>query len=190
MEVKCPYSYNNKSFLEATGDNGFCLECTPDGTFALKKKHAYFYQVQLQMKLCSVTYCDFVVWREKELAVIRIGIDEDFLLETTEKATTFYKTGVLPELMGKWSTKAPTRSKEPLTESGVINFDTTNQNSEQDSVLQYCYCKMERDVEMIGCDADNCLIEWFHMECLKIHKAPKGKWYCPDCRKGKKKHIS
>ena len=37
--------------------------------------------------------------------------------------------------------------------------------------------------EMIGCDNVECSIEWFHMKCLKLKRVPKGKWYCPDCRK-------
>ena len=38
---------------------------------------------------------------------------------------------------------------------------------------------------MIACDNPNCMIEWFHLECLIIQSVPKGKskWYCPDCRK-------
>ena len=34
------------------------------------------------------------------------------------------------------------------------------------------------------------LVKWFHMECLQITSVPKGRWYCPDCRKltkGKRK---
>ena len=70
IEVKCPFSCSNQSFLEATNDTNFCLECTGDGQFSSKRSHSYLYQVQLQMKLCDVTYCDYVIWREQELVVI------------------------------------------------------------------------------------------------------------------------
>ena len=36
--------------------------------------------------------------------------------------------------------------------------------------------------EMIGCDNQDCPIEWFHFGCLDITTKPKGKWYCPKCR--------
>ncbi|KAK4875203.1 hypothetical protein RN001_011625 [Aquatica leii] len=51
----------------------------------------------------------------------------------------------------------------------------------------YCYCRCPYDEvsEMIGCDADDCLIEWFHFECVGIMVPPKGQWFCPDCRKKK-----
>ncbi|CAL7947054.1 unnamed protein product [Xylocopa violacea] len=49
----------------------------------------------------------------------------------------------------------------------------------------YCYCQCPYDEvsEMIACDAEDCRIEWFHFECVGIMVPPKGKWYCPDCRK-------
>ncbi|KAJ8679418.1 hypothetical protein QAD02_015205 [Eretmocerus hayati] len=49
----------------------------------------------------------------------------------------------------------------------------------------YCYCQCPYDEvsEMIACDGDDCRIEWFHFECVGITVPPKGKWYCPDCRR-------
>eukprot|EP00127_Corallochytrium_limacisporum_P005681 Clim_evm60s210 gene=Clim_evmTU60s210 len=47
----------------------------------------------------------------------------------------------------------------------------------------YCYCKGPFHGNMIGCDGKKCKIEWFHFECVGLEKAPKGKWFCPDCRK-------
>ncbi|XP_057668817.1 uncharacterized protein LOC130901436 isoform X1 [Diorhabda carinulata] len=51
----------------------------------------------------------------------------------------------------------------------------------------YCYCRCPYDEvsEMIGCDATDCEIEWFHFECVGIMVPPKGQWFCPDCRKKK-----
>ncbi|KYM94218.1 PREDICTED: uncharacterized protein LOC108781512 [Cyphomyrmex costatus] len=49
----------------------------------------------------------------------------------------------------------------------------------------YCYCRCPYDEvsEMIACDGEDCRIEWFHFECVGIMVPPKGRWYCPDCRK-------
>ncbi|XP_060528883.1 uncharacterized protein LOC132703566 [Cylas formicarius] len=51
----------------------------------------------------------------------------------------------------------------------------------------YCYCRCPYDEvsEMIGCDSNECEIEWFHFECVGIMVPPKGQWFCPDCRKKK-----
>ena len=35
--------------------------------------------------------------------------------------------------------------------------------------------------EMIGCDGPDCVLEWFHFECVGIMVPPPGKWYCPQC---------
>ncbi|XP_020315794.1 inhibitor of growth protein 1 [Oncorhynchus kisutch] len=46
----------------------------------------------------------------------------------------------------------------------------------------YCLCEQVSYGEMIGCDNDECLIEWFHFSCVALHHKPKGKWFCPKCR--------
>ena len=47
----------------------------------------------------------------------------------------------------------------------------------------YCVCQCPHDdvSEMIGCDAPDCRLEWFHFECVGIMVPPKGQWFCPEC---------
>ncbi len=56
--------------------------------------------------------------------------------------------------------------------------------AQQDNRL-YCICQSPHDdvSEMIGCDAPDCRIEWFHFECVGIMVPPEGKWYCHECSK-------
>ncbi|GJQ71625.1 hypothetical protein Trydic_g11324 [Trypoxylus dichotomus] len=56
---------------------------------------------------------------------------------------------------------------------------------EQPALYCYCRCPYDEVSEMIGCDATDCAIEWFHFECVGIMVPPKGQWFCPDCRKKK-----
>ena len=116
LEIKCPFSCKDRSFLQSTGDHTFCLETT-DGNFVLKREHAYFYQVQLQMELCGVNYCDFVIWRASELVINK---DEAFLIKVIDKATTFFKYGVLPELIAKWYTQKSSFSIDTETSSQAL----------------------------------------------------------------------
>ncbi|GBO99151.1 Chromatin modification-related protein png2 [Eumeta japonica] len=51
-----------------------------------------------------------------------------------------------------------------------------------ESVYCYCRCPYDEVSEMIACDGENCLIEWFHFECVGIMVAPQGKWFCAECR--------
>lgn len=39
------------------------------------RDHTYYYQIQLQIKLCETTHGDFIVWQENELVVERIAIN-------------------------------------------------------------------------------------------------------------------
>ncbi|KAM7331830.1 hypothetical protein ACRRTK_008538 [Alexandromys fortis] len=48
----------------------------------------------------------------------------------------------------------------------------------------YCLCSQVSYGEMIGCDHDQCPIEWFHFSCVGLNHKSKGKWYCPKCRGG------
>ncbi|CAK9796000.1 Chromatin modification-related protein YNG2 [Anthophora quadrimaculata] len=96
------------------------------------------------------------------------------------------------------ATASATESEEPA-ESSSDSSDTEVEASEQVQthltgsnapaperpVNLYCYCQCPYDEvsEMIACDAEDCRIEWFHFECVGIMVPPKGKWYCPDCRK-------
>lgn len=75
-------------------------------------------------------------------------------------------------------TPAPTRLPPTAFSHSKPNAPTT---------ALYCYCRCPYDEvsEMIGCDSDDCAIEWFHFECVGIMVPPKGQWFCPDCRKRK-----
>ena len=72
VEITCPYSCKDKSFLEATSESTFFLDRNDGDVISLKINHAYLYQVQAQMKFGGATHCDFVVWREEELMILRI----------------------------------------------------------------------------------------------------------------------
>ena len=47
------------------------------------------------------------MWSEDELLVLRILPDPEFINGVIEEVTSFFKYGVLPELLGKWYTKTP-----------------------------------------------------------------------------------
>ncbi|KXJ28251.1 inhibitor of growth protein 1 [Exaiptasia diaphana] len=69
----------------------------------------------------------------------------------------------------------------------VSRKKTKNQSSPQADIPidpnepTYCLCKQVSFGEMIGCDNDECEIEWFHFQCVGLTTKPKGKWYCPKC---------
>ena len=65
----------------------------------------------------------------------------------------------------------------------IINENDTNLDVTDDG--QRCYCKKGESYDyMIGCDGDNCPIEWFHLSCLHLtlNQIPHGKWLYPECK--------
>nr|CAB3256145.1 inhibitor of growth protein 1 [Phallusia mammillata] len=53
----------------------------------------------------------------------------------------------------------------------------------------YCLCGQVSFGQMIGCDNKKCPIEWFHFSCVGLTHNPKGKWYCPDCLRDRKREA-
>ena len=80
------------------------------GGTTLNTSHAYYYQVQAQIKLCRANLNDFVAWSEKEPFIERVYLDSKFISDAMDKATAFFKVAVLPELVGKWYSKGPIQS--------------------------------------------------------------------------------
>lgn len=63
------------------------------------------------------------------------------------------------------------KEKEVVTEDIPIDPDEPT----------YCICNRISFGDMIGCDNDSCVFEWFHFECVNLTQKPKGKWYCSQC---------
>lgn len=66
LEVKCPFCH--KAELPEEEDKNFCMT-KESGQWTLRRQHPYYYQVQLQMHVCRVSYADFIVWMESEYAL-------------------------------------------------------------------------------------------------------------------------
>lgn len=48
-------------------------------------------------------------------------------------------------------------------------------------IQQWCICRKEEYGEMILCENTQCMIKWFHLDCLSMEIAPEGDWYCANC---------
>ncbi|KYO47201.1 uncharacterized protein LOC102576115 [Alligator mississippiensis] len=102
LEVKCPYKHRNKMVSEACKDKDFCLQKEGD-SYALKKNHAYFTQVQCQLAATGLEKADFVVHTNKETAITTVDFDEAYWDKTVPKLEKFYTEAVIPYLEEKGS---------------------------------------------------------------------------------------
>jgi hypothetical protein len=160
VEVKCPYCHRDDTVEEACSDPKFCLEEN-----VLKQSHPYYTQIQTQMNVCDVNYCDFFLYLEKGSVLQRIPRDTAIWKDYTEKAEAVFRNGILPELLGKCFTRIPKISVQD------------NSNMEQ-----YCYCKGTINGQLYPCANPDCELKYFHLECLNLKNALKKSWLCPDCR--------
>ncbi|BEI84687.1 hypothetical protein CcaverHIS002_0500880 [Cutaneotrichosporon cavernicola] len=89
--------------------------------------------------------------------------------------------------------KRTTANKVAVTATAGAGYDSADLGDDgaMDDNLDskvYCTCRQVSFGEMIGCDDDDCEIEWYHVACLNLDKAPEGNWICPQCLERRKRN--
>jgi len=98
--------------------------------------------------------------------------------KVTEKKVTKKKKKVISkeDESKKPATTVPTTaSAQSVTDIPIVDMPVDPNEP------TYCLCQQVSYGEMIGCDNQDCPIEWFHFPCMALTVKPKGKWYCPKC---------
>ena len=134
----------------------------------IEKSHRYYYQMQHQMFVTNKKLTFFYIWskypKQKNFLLLEVLRDEELISTLLKKYEQLFFCVILPELT--------TRKSCP--------------NEVHDNNKFYYICNRPSFPPMIACDGKNSHIEWFHYSCVKISRAPRGKWYCNNCL-GKKK---
>ena len=92
LEIKCPFSKRNETLEQAVANKDFYITKTAD-KFCLKETHAYYIQVQGQLAITGLTWCDFCVFlsESNEMCVHRINFDRNFWTDKLQpKLKQFY----------------------------------------------------------------------------------------------------
>lgn len=99
LEIKCPSSKKFSSAAEAFQANKFCMSLVDDVPH-LKENSKYYNQIQGQMLICGVNWCDFVVFIKysNELLVERVYFNKIFCLDMLAKLTNFYVTHLFDQI--------------------------------------------------------------------------------------------
>lgn len=130
--------------------------------------HKYYAQVQGQLEICRKTFCDFIVWTPNGLFTQRIYKDQHYVEKIVKKVTSFYVESMLPELM---THRLQSTSSEDVTSTSTYSAPTL-----------YCSCRREEHGKMIQCENPTCKYGWYHYSCIGMKRAPKGSWYCEQCK--------
>jgi hypothetical protein len=129
LEIKCPFKHRKVTVAEAAkNDKDFCL----DANLQLKAGHRYYTQVQFQMFITDVDYCDLVVFtkcKPPSMVIVRVPRDNDFCTKLVTKCKKFVKEHLACELLTK------ELENEPVNSVVVDDLDTNNNELER-----WCIC--------------------------------------------------
>ena len=92
LEIECLFSMQNETLEQAVADKDKNIIKTAD-KFCLKETHAYYVQVQGQLTITGLTWCDFCVFlsESNEMCVHRINFDANYSTDKLQpKLKQFY----------------------------------------------------------------------------------------------------
>ena len=143
LEIKCPFSCKDRSFLGVTAESKFFLK----DDLILKQDHSHYFQIQLQLRVCDTSYGDFIVWRQDEMVMEHILVDNKFLDASLEKATHFLSMEFFQKYLG----------------SGIPGYPITYRHLQKmkqhlHKEEMWCFCHTPESGEMIACDNEQCNI--------------------------------
>ena len=94
-----PFSYKDQHPCEIT-DPKFYMKCDEAGELRLSHDHDYYFQVQGQLAVCNMEFCDFICWTPLGFHTDRIVFDPSFFFDCIKPALDkFFIEVMLPELL-------------------------------------------------------------------------------------------
>ena len=99
VEIKCPYKFRNQTPENAASDSSFYCSLVGE-CLQLKVGHNYYCQIQGQMAVTKRSWCDFVVYTTRGIAVERLYFDPGFWSDTMlPKLADFYNNCLCPAIV-------------------------------------------------------------------------------------------
>ncbi len=86
IEIKCPFSAREKSIADACSQFQFCKRDSSNKM----RTHNYYYQVQGQLTVLNLPWCDFVVWTNRDFSVERVNYSRTSIIRTSINRTLDY----------------------------------------------------------------------------------------------------
>ena len=155
LEVKCSFKHKNLD-LDVREivliDHSFYL----DKDLKLKESHRYYTQIQFQMHVCQVTFCDFIVFTLKGISTQTVEYNPTFVSNLVQKCSEFAFNHVVPETLCH----------------KLINRDTET---------NICLCKRPSFGKTVMCSKPDCEIKKYHLSCVNLQRKPRGPWTCISC---------
>lgn len=90
VEVKCTFTHRHKTPVEIASDNNYNISLEGD-KIKLKTNTSWYTQIQTQLGVCQMKYCDFVFFTLKDISIERIYFDEELFKMVKEKSEVFFR---------------------------------------------------------------------------------------------------
>ncbi len=90
------------------GPNRILCKNGNNNDYYLEETHDLYYQIQLQINVAELKYCDIIFWSPKpnmEHLIIRVNSDANFWNTNMKKAQKFHEQIMMPEIVGKSFTR-------------------------------------------------------------------------------------
>lgn len=112
------------------------------------------------MFVTKLGYCDFVVQSKNYVYIERVTYDNTFCEEGIKAAKNFHNCVIKPEPLARYFTR----------KGGSEEVET------------WCICRKPDDGRpMLQCENLDCVIKWYHFDCVKIVTVPEILWFCKYC---------
>ncbi|XP_065929416.1 uncharacterized protein [Magallana gigas] len=104
LEIKCPYKYRYCTVDQICREN-YHIFLDSNNEMRLKHTSPWYYQIQCQLAVADLLYCDFVMYLEgvaackHKIHVERIEFNAQFWAECLKSINSFYEKFVVPRLL-------------------------------------------------------------------------------------------
>lgn len=97
LEIKCPISLAGQTIFDKAEGVQYLKKIGQK--LSLNKKHQYYTQVQQQLGVAHMMWCDFMIYTNKDHFIERITLDVDRWTEICRANTAYFKDIVAPALI-------------------------------------------------------------------------------------------
>ena len=189
VEVKCPFKHRDRLIKDAAmEDCQFCLQINGDGNLFLVREHPYYYQVQLQMYVCKIPLCHFIVYTSVDEVCLPVALDNKFIEKIIPHYKMFVLNVVIPEISGKYFTKTR-NSEEASNRACQTSLPGPIETSSNGGLYIKYFCNQIINSPIFVCCDDQCRVKSYHRHCL-IAQGKKRfgeNWRCDVCKKKARK---
>jgi len=99
IEIKCPYSSRHYPITPITVPYLVHDGC---GQLALKKSSPFYFQIQTQLYCSRRKFCNLIIFTFKDLKVIYVNREEEFITEMLTKIDNFYNNFFKSAIVNKY----------------------------------------------------------------------------------------